>query len=109
MIRFKQIEFFDHTGYAVGHWRHARGSGGRYHGAWVSAGRRGPDGGGGMGTMDEISKITVPALIVIQDAPLEARRANEEAAKVLKGGKLIHMDGTGHTFTTVRRSARWRC
>jgi len=70
----------------------------QFHGSYVSGGGRGPGGGGGMSTMDALSKITVPALILKQDAPPETRKANEEAAKVLKNGKLVHIDGAGHNL-----------
>jgi len=69
----------------------------QYHGSYVPGGGRGP-GGGGMSTMDALSKIAVPALILKQDAPPETRRANEQAAKVLKNGKLVHIDGAGHNL-----------
>lgn len=68
----------------------------QYHGSYVPGGGRGP--GGGMSTMDALARITVPALILKQDAPPEARKANEEAAKVLKNGKLVHIDGAGHNL-----------
>lgn len=72
----------------------------QYHGSYVSGGGRGAGrgAGGGMSTMDALSKITVPTLILKQDAPPETRRANEEAAKVLKNGKLVHIDGAGHNL-----------
>ena len=44
------------------------------------------------------SKIGVPVPILKQDAPPETRKANEEAAKVLKNGKLVHIDGAGHNL-----------
>jgi len=67
----------------------------QYHGSYTPGGGRGA---GGMSTTDALSKITVPALILKQDAPPETRRANEEAAKVLKNGKLVHIDGAGHNL-----------
>lgn len=70
----------------------------QYHGSYAPGGGRGPGGGGGMSTADALSKITVPVLILKQDAPPETRRANEEAAKVLKNGKLVHIDGAGHNL-----------
>ena len=71
----------------------------QYHGSYASGGGRGAGGGaGGLSTADALSKITVPALILKQDAPPETRRANEEAAKVLKNGKLVHIDGAGHNL-----------
>jgi pimeloyl-ACP methyl ester carboxylesterase len=69
----------------------------QFHGSYASGGGRGPE-GGGLSTADALSKITVPALILKQDAPPETRRANEEAAKVLKNGKLVHIDGAGHNL-----------
>ena len=68
-----------------------------YHGSYASAGGRGP-GGGGMSTSETLGRITAPALILKADAPPETRKANEEAAKVLKNGKLVHIDGAGHNL-----------
>jgi pimeloyl-ACP methyl ester carboxylesterase len=51
-----------------------------------------------MSTTETLGKITVPALILKADAPPETRRANDEAAKVLKNGKLVHIDGAGHNL-----------
>ena len=67
----------------------------QFHGSYASGGGRGA---GGMGTLDALSKITAPALILKQDAPPETRKANEEAAKVLKNGKVVHIDGAGHNL-----------
>ena len=67
----------------------------QFHGSYASGGGRGA---GGMGILDALSKITVPALILKQDAPPETRKANEEAAKVLKNGKVVHIDGAGHNL-----------
>jgi hypothetical protein len=47
-----------------------------------------------MSRTDALSKITVPALILKQDAPPETQKANEEAARVLKNGKLVHIEGS---------------
>jgi pimeloyl-ACP methyl ester carboxylesterase len=69
-----------------------------YHGSYASGDGRGPGGGGGMSTSEALGKITAPALILKADAPPETRRANEEAAKVLKNGKLVHIDGAGHNL-----------
>jgi pimeloyl-ACP methyl ester carboxylesterase len=69
-----------------------------YHGTYASGGGRGIGGGGGMSTAEALGKITAPALILKADAPPETRRANEEAAKVLKNGKLVHIDGAGHNL-----------
>jgi pimeloyl-ACP methyl ester carboxylesterase len=67
----------------------------QFHGSYASGGGRGT---GGMGTLDALSKITAPALILKQDAPPETRKANEEAAKVLKNGRVVHIDGAGHNL-----------
>ena len=75
-----------------------------YHGSYASgAGRgagagRGPGGGGGTSTADTLSKITAPALILKADAPPETRAANDAAAKALKNGRLVHIDGAGHNL-----------
>ncbi len=53
------------------------------------------------GTMqigDSLSKITAPALILKADAPPDIRKRNEEAASVIKHGKLVHIDGAGHNL-----------
>jgi pimeloyl-ACP methyl ester carboxylesterase len=53
---------------------------------------------GTMNTVDALAKIQVPALILKADAPPEARKANEEAARVMQKGKLVHIDGAGHNL-----------
>ncbi|WP_162389776.1 alpha/beta fold hydrolase [Spirosoma endbachense] len=53
---------------------------------------------GTMNTADALAKIKVPALILKADAPPEVRKANEEAARVMQRGKLVHMDGAGHNL-----------
>ena len=53
------------------------------------------------GTMqigDSLSRITAPALILKADAPPEIRKRNEEAASVMKNGKLVHVDGAAHNL-----------
>jgi pimeloyl-ACP methyl ester carboxylesterase len=71
----------------------------QFHGSYVPGGGRGAGGGGGgMSTAEALSKITVPVLILKQDAPPETRKANEEAAKVLKNGQLVHIDGAAHNL-----------
>jgi len=69
-----------------------------YHGSYFAGAGRGPGGGGGMTTAEALARITAPALILKADAPPETRKANEEAAKVLKNGKLVHIDGAGHNL-----------
>lgn len=53
---------------------------------------------GTMSTADALAKIKVPLLILKADAKPEVRKANEEAARVLQNGKLIHIDGAGHNL-----------
>lgn len=73
-----------------------------YHGSYASGGGRGAGGGrgpgGGMSTSELLGKITAPTLILKADAPPETRKVNEEAAKALKNGKLVHIDGAGHNL-----------
>jgi pimeloyl-ACP methyl ester carboxylesterase len=49
---------------------------------------------------DLLPKIKVPTLILKADAQGDLRKANDEAAKLLAKGKLVHIDGAGHN---VRR------
>jgi pimeloyl-ACP methyl ester carboxylesterase len=70
----------------------------QFHGSYAPSAGRGAGAGSGMSTSEALSKITVPALILKQDAPPETRKANEEAAKVLKNGKLVHIDGAAHNL-----------
>ena len=53
---------------------------------------------GTMSTENALAKIQVPALILKADAPPEVRKQNEEAAKVMKNGKLVHIDGAAHNL-----------
>lgn len=53
---------------------------------------------GTMNTADALSKIKVPSLILKADAAPEVRKANEEAARVMQKGRLIHIDGAGHNL-----------
>ena len=68
----------------------------QYHGAYSSDTWQAMS--GTMRTGDALAKITVPALILKADARPEVRQANEEAARVMKRGRLIHLDGTGHNL-----------
>jgi pimeloyl-ACP methyl ester carboxylesterase len=68
----------------------------QYHGTYTP--RQGQGMIGGMGTEELLSKITAPVLILKADAPPEVRKANEEAAKVIKHGKLVHIDGAAHNL-----------
>jgi pimeloyl-ACP methyl ester carboxylesterase len=40
----------------------------------------------------------VPVLVLKADASAEVRKANEEAAKVIQHGKLVHVDGAAHNL-----------
>jgi len=68
----------------------------QFHGVYTSGAGRG--GAGGRSIAAVLGRITVPALILKADAPPEVRRANEEAAKVLKNGKLVYIDGADHNL-----------
>jgi len=68
----------------------------QFHGAYFSAGQQAMT--GSMRTGDSLAKITAPALILKADAPPEVRKANEEAAKVMQHGKLVHIDGAAHNL-----------
>jgi pimeloyl-ACP methyl ester carboxylesterase len=68
----------------------------QYHGRYsTSATQPAP---GGMSTRDILAKIQVPALILKADAPPDLRKTNEEAAKVMPNGKLVHIDGAAHNL-----------
>jgi pimeloyl-ACP methyl ester carboxylesterase len=68
----------------------------QYHGAYSSETWQAMS--GTMRTGDALARITVPALILKADARPEARAANEEAARVMRRGRLVHLDGTGHNL-----------
>ena len=51
-----------------------------------------------MSTGEALSRIQVPALILKADAAPEARQANEEAARAMQKGRLVHIDGAGHNL-----------
>jgi pimeloyl-ACP methyl ester carboxylesterase len=68
----------------------------QYHGAYSS--EAGQAMFGSMRTGDSLAKIPVPALVLKADASPEVRKANEEAAKVMQKGKLVHIDGAGHNL-----------
>jgi pimeloyl-ACP methyl ester carboxylesterase len=68
----------------------------QYHGAYSSETWQAMS--GVMATGNSLAKIPVPALILKADAPPKVRQANDEAAKVMQHGKLVHIDGTGHNL-----------
>jgi pimeloyl-ACP methyl ester carboxylesterase len=51
------------------------------------------------------AKITVPTLILKADAAPDVRKQNEEMTRLLKKGKIVHIDGAGHN---VRREQKQR-
>ena len=65
-----------------------------FHGSYQS-GPRMPMGGN---TAETLAKITAPVLILKADAPPETRKANDEVAKAMKNGKLVHIDGAAHNL-----------
>jgi pimeloyl-ACP methyl ester carboxylesterase len=74
-----------------------------YHGTFPTGVEPGTGGFRGGNTAETLSKISAPALILKADAPPETRTANNEAAKVLKNGKLVHIDGAGHNLHHDKR------
>jgi pimeloyl-ACP methyl ester carboxylesterase len=68
----------------------------QYHGAYSSGTWQAMS--GTMRTADALAKIKVPALVLKADASPEVRKANEEAAKVMQRGRLVHIDGAGHNL-----------
>ena len=65
----------------------------QYHGNYGGGGRRGP-----MSADNPLEKIQVPAIILKADASPEVRKAHEEAASVMKKGRLVHIDGAAHNL-----------
>ena len=53
---------------------------------------------------DLFDKITIPTLILKADATPDVRRQNEAVAKHLAHGKLVHIDGAGHSVRRERKS-----
>jgi pimeloyl-ACP methyl ester carboxylesterase len=68
----------------------------QYHGAYSSESWQAMS--GTMRTGEALAKIQVPALILKADAPPDVRKANEEAVRVMKHGRLAHIDGAGHNL-----------
>jgi len=56
-------------------------------------------------TSELFPKITAPTLILKADAQGEVRQQNEEIARLLKNGKIVHIEGAGHN---VRRDQKQR-
>jgi pimeloyl-ACP methyl ester carboxylesterase len=70
----------------------------QYHGNYHARSGRPRGVGGRTSTAETLAQITVPTLILKADAPPETRKTNEEVAKALKNGKLVHIDGSGHNL-----------
>ncbi|MBD0287821.1 MAG: alpha/beta hydrolase, partial [Flavisolibacter sp.] len=68
----------------------------QYHGAYSPEAWQAMS--GTMRTADALAKITLPVLVLKADASPEVRKNNEEAAKVIQKGKLVHIDGAGHNL-----------
>jgi len=68
----------------------------QYHGAYTTETWQAMSGTMRIG--ESLSKIAVHALILKADASPEQRKAHEEAVKVMKKGKLVHIDGAGHNL-----------
>ncbi len=68
----------------------------QYHGAYTPEAREVMSGVMRLG--DSLARITVPVLILKADATPEVRKTNEEAARVIQHGKLVHIDGAGHNL-----------
>lgn len=68
----------------------------QYHGPYTT--EAGQAMSGTMATGDSLGRIPVSTLILKADASPEVRRANDEAASVLKQGRLVHIDGAGHSL-----------
>lgn len=68
----------------------------QYHGAYTSEAQAAMS--GTMATGESLAKIPVPALVLKADASPEVRQANEEAARVMQQGRLVHIDGAGHNL-----------
>jgi pimeloyl-ACP methyl ester carboxylesterase len=74
----------------------------QFHGAYTPAQTRAM--AGVLSPADALPKITAPILILKADAPPEARAADLQAAKALKNGKLVHLDGARHNLHHDKRA-----
>jgi pimeloyl-ACP methyl ester carboxylesterase len=68
----------------------------QYHGPYTNEAWQAMS--GTMRTESALPKIQAPALILKADASPEVRKANEETARVMQKGKLVHIDGAGHNL-----------
>jgi pimeloyl-ACP methyl ester carboxylesterase len=68
----------------------------QYHGPYTNEAWQAMS--GTMRTESALAKIQAPAIILKADASPEVRKTNEEAARVMQKGKLVHIDGAGHNL-----------
>lgn len=68
----------------------------QYHGPYTSEAWQAMS--GTMRTENALAKILAPAIILKADALPEVRKTNEDAARVMPKGKLVHIDGAGHNL-----------
>lgn len=68
----------------------------QYHGAYTNEAWQAVS--GTMNTAGALAKIQEPTLILKADATPEVRKSNEEAARVMQKGRLVHIEGAGHNL-----------
>lgn len=68
----------------------------QYHGPYTSEAASAMTGTMNIG--NSLQLIKVPAIILKADTSPESRKNNEELAKVMPNGKLVHVDGAGHNL-----------
>jgi pimeloyl-ACP methyl ester carboxylesterase len=68
----------------------------QYHGPYTNEAWQAMS--GTMRTESALAKIQAPAIILKADASPEVRKTNEDAARVMPKGKLVHIDGAGHNL-----------
>jgi pimeloyl-ACP methyl ester carboxylesterase len=68
----------------------------QYHGPYTNEAWQAMS--GTMRTETALAKIQAPAIILKADASPEVRKTNEEAARVMQKGKLVHIDAAGHNL-----------
>lgn len=68
----------------------------QYHGPYTNEAWQAMS--GTMRTENALAKIQAPAIILKADASAEVRKTNEEAARVMPKGKLVHIDAAGHNL-----------
>ncbi len=68
----------------------------QYHGAYTEDAWQAMS--GTMATGESLATIAVPALILRADAAPDVRKSQQEAARVMQKGRLVHIDGAGHNL-----------